>query len=573
VRILVARGRRLGLGRSLPRAAVALALLAVWTLASVAWSGAPWRALVEFDRALLYLLALSLFGSLALTAARGRFMMRGIAVAIGVVCLAALLARLLPGLYPLTPRLGDYGLAYPVTYANTLGLLAVLGLLLCLHLTSDPEERPLGSVLAAAAVPALAVTLLLTGSWGAALAGAVGLAVLLAAAVPRALGAAAVATLAPSALALLSAAGAGALRGSEAGSAVAVGQGREVAVVVGLSVANAALIRWLALRRSGSSPRSVRVVRGRTRALVAAGVVLAGGLAVAGGSLLGEGRAGPEASVVRPAGPESAARLDHWRVALGGFAESPLLGGGAGTYELLSQRERSVRAAVRDAHSLPLELLAELGAVGFALLATAIVLVLRGLMAGLRTANRDLFAATLAVTAAWSVHAAIDWDWEMPVVTLPVFALCGAALGALPAATDEGQDGPSSLPSAAGPRIGTAARPAVGAVLLAVVALATVVGLSQVQLRGTVAATRAGDCRAAGALASELPTSLRPEPHAMVARCELRRARASSGAERRRHAERAIAALGAAARRDPGDSTYRGGITRARRVAGSVAGR
>jgi len=199
--------------------------------------------------------------------------------------------------------------------------------------------------------------------------------------------------------------------------------------------------------------------------------------------------------------------------------------------------------------------------------------VLMGLTAGLPTANPDPFAATLAVTAAWRVHAAIDWDWEMPVVTLPVFALCGAALGALPAATDEGRNGPSSLPSAVGPRIGTAARPATGAILLAVVALATVVGLSQAGLRGTVAAARAGDCRAAGALASELPTSLRPEPHAVVARCELRRARASSGVDRRRHAERAIAALGAAARRDPGDSTYRGGITRARRVAGSVAGR
>ncbi len=540
----------------------------MWTLASAAWSGAPWRALVEFDRTLLYLLALSLFGSLALAAARGRFMMRGIAVAIGVVCLAALLARLLPGLYPLTPRLGDYGLAYPVTYANSLGLLAVLGLLLCLHLTSDADEPPLGSVLAAAAVPVLAVTLMLTGSWGAAVAGAVGLAVLLAAAVPRALGAAAVATLAPSALALLSATGAGALRGSDASSAIAVGQGREVAVVVVLSAANAALIRWLALRRSGFSPRSVRAVGGRTRALVAGALVLAVGLALAAGSLLSEGRASSEASVVRSAGPDYAARLDHWRVALGGFAASPLLGGGAGTYELLSQRERSVRAAVRDAHSLPLEMLAELGAVGFALLAAAIVFVLRGLIAGLRSADRDLFAATLAMTAAWTVHAAIDWDWEMPVVTLPVFALCGAALGALPAEAGEVRNGPSSLRSAAGPRIGTAARPAIGAVLLGLVALATVVGLSQAQLHQTDAAARTGDCRAADALASELPTSLRPEPHAVVARCELRQARASSGADRRRHAEHAIAALGAAARRDPGDSTYRDGITRARRLAG-----
>ncbi|MGI8624587.1 MAG: hypothetical protein ACR2NB_14150, partial [Solirubrobacteraceae bacterium] len=37
--------------------AVALTLLAVWTLVSASWSQSPARALVEYDRVLLYLLA------------------------------------------------------------------------------------------------------------------------------------------------------------------------------------------------------------------------------------------------------------------------------------------------------------------------------------------------------------------------------------------------------------------------------------------------------------------------------------------------------------------------------------
>ena len=42
-----------------------LALFAVWTLLSAGWSDAPARAMIEFDRALAYLLVVVLIGSLA----------------------------------------------------------------------------------------------------------------------------------------------------------------------------------------------------------------------------------------------------------------------------------------------------------------------------------------------------------------------------------------------------------------------------------------------------------------------------------------------------------------------------
>ncbi len=54
-----------GFGLALALAAVPLVLLAVWTLVSALWSEAPGRALVEFNRVLLYVLALLFFGSYA----------------------------------------------------------------------------------------------------------------------------------------------------------------------------------------------------------------------------------------------------------------------------------------------------------------------------------------------------------------------------------------------------------------------------------------------------------------------------------------------------------------------------
>src|SRR6188474_2540836 len=51
-----------GFSRLVGIAAGALAIYALWVLASGIWSDAPGRAVVEFDRALLYLLALLLFG-------------------------------------------------------------------------------------------------------------------------------------------------------------------------------------------------------------------------------------------------------------------------------------------------------------------------------------------------------------------------------------------------------------------------------------------------------------------------------------------------------------------------------
>ena len=47
-----------------------------------------------------------------------------------------------------------------------------------------------------------------------------------------------------------------------------------------------------------------------------------------------------------------------------------------------------------------------------------------------RPGPHALRGRAVAVTVTWAIHAGVDWDWEMPAVTLWVFALGGAALAA-----------------------------------------------------------------------------------------------------------------------------------------------
>src|SRR2546423_1340566 len=86
-----------GLRSSCLRASlVGLCLFTVWTLLSAAWSDAPARALLEFDRALLYVLLLALLGSFPRSRSNPRWLLRGLAAGAVTVCVAGLVTRLLP---------------------------------------------------------------------------------------------------------------------------------------------------------------------------------------------------------------------------------------------------------------------------------------------------------------------------------------------------------------------------------------------------------------------------------------------------------------------------------------------
>ena len=78
VAIAFARQPLAGLTRWGLLACGSLALFALWTLLSARWSHATGRALVAFDRVLLYLAILALFACVPRSVMRMRWMLRGL---------------------------------------------------------------------------------------------------------------------------------------------------------------------------------------------------------------------------------------------------------------------------------------------------------------------------------------------------------------------------------------------------------------------------------------------------------------------------------------------------------------
>ena len=546
-----------GFSVSLALAAGALALFAIWTLLSALWSDATARALLEFDRALLYLLALVLFGSLPRTAVNFRWMVRGLALGIVVVCVCGLVTRVLPDVWPIAAGFSDNRLSYPLTYWNAMGVLAAVGAILCFHLTCSRSEPRAVRVLGAAAVPLLATTLYFTFSRGAIAAGIVGLLAYIAIARPRALISGLIATGPAAVIAVLVAYDADLLASANPTRPAAIEQGEDVALIVALCVVAAAVVRALLL--SLDARLRLRMEASTFRRLVAGGAVAAVVVLLMLGApgyvgdqydrfVEGGGAGKPGDLRTRLTDPANSGRLEHWEVAMDSFADAPLAGQGAGTYEVLWARDRPLAFSVRDAHSLYVEALGELGLLGTALLLIALGTIVAGLVTRVRSPERTLYGAVLAALIVWLLHAGLDWDWEMPAVTLWVFALGGAALAA-----------PSHRPPAirAPGRIG---RPAAILGCFAVAVVPGLVLISDDRLEESAHAYERGDCAAAiDAADSAISTlSARPEPYEIRAYCLLRD---DSRPEALRDLERA-------ADRDPENWIYPYGLARARAASG-----
>lgn len=561
VRMALAARPFAGLGVGGGLAVAALTLLAAWTLVSSWWSDAPARAVLEYDRTLLYAALLALFATVGARTRSAAAMVSGLAVVLLGVCLAGLALWLVPSAVPFDSAIPRERLAWPLGYWNAMGLAGGLAAVWCLHLSSASGTRALRLV-GAAGVPVAAATLYLSVSRGAALATVIGLVAYGLLARPRGLVTGGLVAAVAAVAAVLIADGAEAVRADEL-SAGARAAGREAAALLAGLAALAALAR-LQLEPVDRRLARVTIPRPSPRAAGIAAAVAVGVLVATTVVLDAPGRVGDAyerfvsteyvPGLVAPSERftrlENNFRVQEWRATLvEGFEPRPVTGAGAGTYRLQWQRFRAIDFNVLDAHSLYFETLGELGIVGLALVLITLGLCLGALALRATGRHRGPWAALAAGGVTWAVAAGYDWMWELPGLTAWVFAAGGLALGHRPAAA-------AGAPAARGRGL----RVAAGLCCIALMLMPLKVMRSQLALGEAIAAFRAGDCSTTidRALAANAALDARPEPFELLAWCDVRLNRP----------DLALRAAQAAVRRDPGnwELHYTRALTRA--VAG-----
>jgi hypothetical protein len=409
-------------------AAGGLALIAVWSGLSIAWAPLSEAASGNFVRVVLYLGALLSAAALLRQREASRAMEPLIAVGVLVVIGYGLSERFLPGIVDLSASGKALGrLEQPITYWNAEGALAAIGLVLCARLAGARSRASLMRVLAAAAYVPLGIGVYLSYSRGAIAAALVGL-IVLAATAPsraqlRACGAAVIAGVIAS-IACSRLPGVSSLEGSvdarQRDGAVAL------AVVIVLMLAAAFLqTRWTQAERRGSTSLGRVAFAGRLPLLAWLAVTASLTALV----VLGLSERGSVDELERRQGASrlfsvESRRYDYWRVGLDAFADRPLAGVGAGGFRVEWLRERPVSENALEVHSLPLEMAAELGVVGL----LGLCLMLGGVSVAARRALRRhpaLAPGACAGATVWCLHAAIDWDWQLPAVTLPAVVMAG----------------------------------------------------------------------------------------------------------------------------------------------------
>jgi len=402
-------------------AVLGLAALAALTALSLVWTPLGGATQDDAQRVALYL------GTLIAAAAlvRGRAAIRCVepALAAGTVIVVGygVSGRLLPDLIELSASRTAFGrLEQPLTYWNAMGALATFGLVLCARLAGDGERDPRARALAAAAAAPLGLGVYLSFSRAALVALAVGLIVLVALRPDRRQARGALTVLAAGIAAAVAGALLPAVRALEGSGTSRTTQGLiMLAVLLAVMAAAAAAVA----RRPRRDPET-RLRLPRPRWIIAFVVLLlAGGTLLAAASDPRAGNPATGANTARLASVESN-RYAYWRVAAGEFTTHPLLGVGSGAFRVDWLRERTVDDPAKDAHSLYVETLAELGLLGLAALAAFLAGVAISSVRAFRAAPARAAGPAAALTV-WAVHTGLDWDWEMPAVTTPALIAAG----------------------------------------------------------------------------------------------------------------------------------------------------
>lgn len=463
---------------------------AVWTAVSFAWTDSAERTAVELARVATYLgffvLALGLVDT-----GRARRVLGAVAAALGLVVVLAALSRLQPSLFP-EQDVSDFirdielesRLAYPLNYSSALAAFTAAALPLLLAGAAFSRSVWVRS-LAIGSLPFAALTLWYTGSGLAIPMTAVALAAFIALTRDRLL---VIATLVPAA-----AAGAVVIAAANGREALdrglltdeAASQGDEVLVITLLAAGAAALLQALLVaRRSAWAPRlrPPSIPRRSRPAAAVAAIALVVVLAVAAGA---PGKLADQWQEFRSAegldpnegtrteqvlDVSTRGRYEYWQSAINAFESEPLLGIGPGTYEFWWASDGSGEGAifVREAHSLYLETLAELGIVGLLLIGGFGLVLVAGSVNAVRSAVEDRPGVAAAAAACWVFAAAagLDWMWEVAAFPIAFLILAAVAVGS------RGAGGERNDPSGGGRRRLVRAAPTAVLAAAAIVAIA-----------------------------------------------------------------------------------------------------
>jgi O-antigen ligase len=434
-----------------------------------------------------------------------------------------------PSFFPVRSRLH-----YPVNYWNGLAILA--GLAFPLLLRAAVAQRPAWlRALALVPVPAMASAIYLTSSRGGYVTAAVGV-IVFCALTSRRLSAIVATAIAGggAALAIKGMLARDALVNGPLGSAQASSEGESAALLMVLLGLSCAAVYWAWCRYEGGELRLKLPLAARPRPGLAArprpGLAARAGIALAAIAVLAVGVSAYDPvdkfeTFKKPSGPDvglvegdftrshlisstGSGRWQLWTSAVDEWETKPVFGRGAGSYQSWWMEHASLPLFVRDAHSLWLETLAELGVVGLLLLVIAVGTGFLAAIArmGRLGQDRPLVAAMAGVLAAFVVAAGIDWMWELSIVGLVAVVALGILVGKGTAPGAQSAPAPAPAPDRAPPAHAAAGgraklrvlRTAGVAVALAAILCAAVPMLAQNRLEESQAAAARGD--AAGAI-------------------------------------------------------------------------
>ena len=486
---------------------IALGLFAafvVWTGLSLGWTESIDRTSADLARVGGYL---GIFALAVFSRGRGESqrVIGAVASAIVLVAVVGLLSRLHPAWFSAATRTAGFvtdseRLSYPINYWNGLAGLIAIGLPLLLQLATGARSV-LTRALAAAALPAMMLTIFFTLSRGGIAAAILAVAIFVALTSDRL----------PKILTLLVAGAGGAILIAAVDSRDALQhgllngaarqQGSEmlwivlaVCAVVGLAQAALSSARVAAGR-----PGWTRVPQRRSlvATVAAALVLLIAALALGapgrvshgwdefkrgGGAGSGAGRLGSVAGQ---------SRYQLWSAAVRENRTKPLTGTGSGTFEFWWLRDGDTDETVRDTHSLYLQTLGELGIVGLVLIVAFLIAVLLGggrLLLTASARSRPRYAAALAGFLAFCITAVFDWMWQIPALAVAMLLLASVLVMPARRAEPEAEDRP---------RLSLVSRLAVGAVALAAIAAIAIPLATTSLLRESEADARSGDLSAA----------------------------------------------------------------------------